>query len=73
MSTKADRTMFNSTARRLPLEQHADTPTNSQSKVGRLCEMAGTAEFDGAKPMTEIVGGDSNRVPKGKACSEDYD
>lgn len=71
MSTKADRTMFNSTARRLPLEQKADTPTNSQSKQLRLCEDAGSAEFEGAKLMDEIEGGASNKTPKGKSCSDD--
>ena len=72
MSTKAEQTMFNSLARRLPLEQKADTPTNSQAKQLHLCEDAGSADFEAAKlSMGQIEGGESNYIPKGKPCCDD--
>ena len=67
MSCK-DREMFESTAQRLPLEQKSDTPTNSQGKTVH-CDDYASAEVEGGKRiLTKIEGGESNMVPKGKAC-----
>ncbi len=66
MSTKADQEMFRSTARRLPLEQKANTPTNSQGKQLNLCE-EGSPEVESAKRSMGLI--DPDQVtPRGSAC-----
>jgi len=71
MSTKADNSMLNHTARLLPLQEKADCSANSEGNIPDLCTKIGNAEFDGGAILTKIEGGDSNRTAKGKACCDD--